>query len=220
MKKILILLLSLLVLTGCIQKKEEIVKKAPKKEIEETEIKDTYEDLNTTPIGIYKLEGNKLTKLTEITKHLNVEEDIGTFQIFLSNQNSITLNGNFGEAFYNEWNKYNDIKQGFNIKYTLKNGETTSYNILSPKETFDHWEYLMNYLYDDYINRGKSFYSHLESSDYNDKSLFTAIKIQAAYKCNEIKKIELMAFTYDSEDDFLDNEYRGNSFSKLIINTN
>ena len=220
MKKIIITLILCLLLTGCQKKEKEIPKEIPKTEPEETVVKDTYKDLNNTPIGIYKLENNTLTKLSTMTKHLNVEEDIGTFQIFLSNENTVTLNNNFGEAFYNEWIKYKNIKQGFNIKYTLKNGETTSYNILSPKETFDHWEYLMNYLYDDYINRGKSFYSHLETSDYNSNSLFTAIKIQAAYKCSEIKNIELTAFTYDSEDDFLDKEYRGNSSSKLIINTN
>ena len=221
MKKIVIFLLIIcLLLTGCQKKEKEVIKETPKEEKVEEVVEDTYQDQNTTPIGIYKLENNTLTKLTTITKHLNVEEDIGTFQIYLSNENTITLNNSFGESFYNEWIKYKDIKQGFNIKYTLNNGETTSYNIFSPKETFDHWEYLMNYLYDDYINQGKSFYSHMESSDYNDKSLITAIKVQAAYKCSDIKTIELTAFTYDSEDDFLDNEYRGNSSSKLIINTN
>ncbi len=220
MKKLLTLLLLLVLLSGCVQKKEEPVIEKPKVEPPKVEEKEVYKDLNTTPIGIYKLENNKLIRLKEITKHLNVEEDIDTFQIYISDKDSITLTNNFGEAFYNEWIKYKGIKQGFNIKYTLKNEETTSYNIFSPKETFNHWEYLMNYLYDDYANRGKSFYSHIEDSDYTDKSLFTAIKIQAAYKCSDIKKIELTAFTYDSEDDFLDNEYRGNSYSKLIINTN
>ena len=33
----------------------------------------------------------------------------------------------------------------------------------------------------------------------------------------KIKTIELTAFTYDSEDDFIDNEYRGNSKATLII---
>ena len=219
MKKLLLFLITILLLTGCSKEVEKPVE-TPKKEEPIIEEKNTYQDLNNTPIGIYKLEGNTLTKLTTLTKHLNVEEDIGVFQIFPSNEESIQLNTSFGESFYNEWLKYKDIKQAFNIKYTLNNNETTSYNILSPNETFDHWEYLMNYLYDDYINRGKSFYSHLEPNDCNESTLFTAIKIQAAYQCNEIKTIELTAFTYDSEDDFIDNEYRGNSKATLIINTN
>lgn len=221
MKKLLLFLLfSILLITGCQKEKVKEEKTIKEKEPKVTIKKETYQDLNTTPIGIYKLENNTLTKITTLTKHLNVEEDIDTFQIYLSNEDTITLNNNFGESFYNEWIKYKNVKQGFNVKYTLKNEQTTSYNILTPDDTFKHWEYLMNYLYDDYVNRGKSFYSHLEMNDYNSNSLFTAIKLQAAYQCSEIKTIELTAFTYDSEDDFLNNEYRGNSSATLIINTN
>ena len=78
----------------------------------------------------------------------------------------------------------------------------------------------MNYLYDDYANKDKSFYSHIESKDYNSNTLFTSIKIQSAYKCKEIKEIILTVFTYDTDDDFINNEYRGNSSNKLIIKTN
>ncbi len=218
MKKILIIL-SIFLLLGCSKEVDNKQIEKPK-ETKKVEVKETYKDLNNTPIGIYSLNNNSLTRLNTITKHLNVEEDIGIFQIFLSNENTINLNTNFGEAYNNEWIKYNNIKLGFNIKYTLNNGQTTSYNILNPSNTFDHWEYLMNYLYDDYANRGKSFYSHIEEKDYNESTLFTAIKLQASYQCSEIKSIELTAFTYDSEDDFLDNEYRGNSKATLTINTN
>ena len=78
----------------------------------------------------------------------------------------------------------------------------------------------MNYLYDDYINKDKSFYSHLEDKDYNENSLLTSIKLQASYNCSEIKKIELIAFTYDSEDDLINDTYRGNSKYMITINTN
>ena len=219
-KSIIFILIISLLLTACHKEEKEAPKETPKKEEKQVEKVETYKDLNNTPIGIYTLENNNLKKITNITKHLNVEEDIGTFQIYLSNDDNITLNSNFGEAFYNEWIKYKNIKQGFNIKYTLKNNQTTSYNIFSPKETFNYWEYLMNYLYDDYANKDKSFYSHIEETDYNNNSLFTAFKMQAAYKCNDIKTIELTAFTYDTEDDFVNDEYRGNSKATLIINTN
>ena len=221
MKKILLfLLMIMLLITGCHKKQEEVKEPPKKKEEKPIEKVDIYKDLINTPIGIYKLENNTLTKVTNLNKVLNVEEDIGIFQIFLSNEESIPLNTSFGESFYNEWTKYSNIKLAFNIKYTLANNETTSYNIFSPNETFEHWEYLMNYLYDDYANRGKSFYSHIETSDYNENTLFTAIKMQSGYKCKDIKSIELTAFTYDSEDDFIDNEYRGNSSSKLVITAN
>ena len=42
--------------------------------------------------------------------------------------------------------------------------------------------------------------------------------MQSNYRCNEIKdKILLTVFTYDSSDDFLDGEYRGNSKNTLTI---
>lgn len=217
MKKLAILLIiSSILIVGC--KDTKTIDTKRKVAVDETT--ETYKDSNNTPIGIYSLENNNLKRLTTITKHLNVEEDIGIFQVYLSNEDNVQLTTNFGESFHNEWLKYQGIKLGFNIKYTLNNNETTSYNILSPDNTFEHWEYLMNYLYDDYANRNKSFYSHIESTDYNSETLFTAIKMQSSGKCNEIKTIELTAFTYDSEDDFLDNEYRGNSKATLIINTN
>ena len=217
MKKLAILLIiSSILIVGC--KDTKTIDTKRKVAVDETT--ETYKDSNNTPIGIYSLENNNLKRLTTITKHLNVEEDIGIFQVYLSNEDNVQLTTNFGESCHNEWLKYQGIKLGFNIKYTLNNNETTSYNILSPDNTFEHWEYLMNYLYDDYANRNKSFYSHIESTDYNSETLFTAIKMQSSGKCNEIKTIELTAFTYDSEDDFLDNEYRGNSKATLIINTN
>ena len=218
MKKLIIPLLVLLLICGC---SKEVKKEEPKKEKKKETIivEDTYKDLNNTPIGIYNLNGNTLNKLTSINKHLNVEEDIGIFQLYFSNEDIINLDTNYGQSFYNEFIKYPNIKIGFNIKYTTNNGEV-SYNIFSPNNTFDHWEYLMNYLYDDYNNRFSSFYSHIEPDQVNENTLYTSIKLQASYSCSEITNIKLTAFTYDSEDDFLDNEYRGNSKYTLNININ
>ena len=56
-----------------------------------------------------------------------------------------------GKSFYNEWIKYNNIKMGFNIKFSLDTGENINYNILSPNDTFNQWQYLLNYLYDQMI---------------------------------------------------------------------
>lgn len=213
MKKILFTLLVILVLTGCGKEK---IKEEPKKKEENKPIGviDTYKDLNNTPISIYKLNGNTLTKLTEDTYNFVSMQDIGVFQLFPSNEDTISINS-FGKDFYNEWIKYNTnntLKIGFNIKYELNNGEKLSYNVLSPSNNFDHAEYLMNYLYDDYINMGKSFYSHIEDKDLNKNTLYTSIKLQSSGQVNDIKdKIELTVFTYDTEDDFQNNEYRGNS---------
>lgn len=217
MKKILIIIIMIITICGC-TKKEEI--KQPNKKEEKTEeiIKDTYIDENTTPIGIYKLQGNKLTKLSKINTTPIVEQDIGVFQIFPSNEDTITLDKGFGPAFHDEWIKYPNIKLGINIKFSLSNGQNISYNIFSPENTFDEWEYLMNYLYDDYNNYGKNFYSHIEKEEYNENTLVTAIKLQSSYSIDQVNsKITLTAFTYDTEDDFENNEYRGNSSYSMDI---
>ena len=76
----------------------------------------------------------------------------------------------------------------------------------------------MTYLYDDYNNFGKSFYSHIEKEQFNENTLMTSIKIQSSYSVDQINsKISLTVFTYDSEDDFENNEYRGNSSYTMDI---
>ena len=219
----ILLFIIIVVVSGCKNEKtkENIKEEVTEPIIEEKEEIPKYIDINNTPISFYTLQGNKLIKLTEITKHLNVEEDIGLFQIFPSNENEILLNKSFGETFFEEWNKYNtnnNLKIGINIKFNLTN-EEISYNIFGPENTFEKWEYLMNYLYDDYANRGKGYYSHIEENDYNENTLFTAFKMQSSYNCNEIiSPIQVTVFTYDSLDDFDNNEYRGNSHYTFKIN--
>jgi len=218
MKKIMVFLFMALLLCGCSQTTTE-VSKDEKIDIQKEEVTPVYQDQNQTPIGIYSLSGNTLTKLTTITKPLVVEEDIGIFQVYFSTDDSISLPKGFAESYYEEWNKYPNIKLGFNIKFHLVSGEDVSYNILKPDECMKRWEHLMTYLYDDYQNRGKGFYSHIEDNDYNENTLFTAIKIQSSYQVSEIDSpIQLTVFTYDSEDDFDENsEYRGNSYYSIKI---
>ena len=115
MKKILLVLVVLLLFCGC-TKKEEVIEK------------DTYKDENKTPIGFYKVQGNTLTKITKVNVTPVVEQDMGVFQIYPSNEDNLTIDKGFGLAFYDEWNKYNNIKLGYNIKFSLADGRNISYN--------------------------------------------------------------------------------------------
>ncbi len=222
MKKTFILLFIPLLLCSCQKEKPNLEIKTVTPEIKEEVLIPDYQDSNTTPIGIYQLNGNILTKLTTITKKPVIEEDLGIFQVYPANDDSITLNNSFADSYYNKWLEYKqdtNLKLGFNIKFHLNNGENVSFNILSPDDCMKRWEHLMTYLYDDYANRGKSFYSHIENNEYNENTLFTALKIQSSAQIDEIdSKIQLTVFTYDSEDDFDENqEYRGNSSYTLNI---
>ena len=215
-KKIIIILIIVIICSGCIKKEE---KKKEKKKVD-VELVEKYEDLNNTPISFYKINGNHLDKLTKINTRLVTLEDIGIFQVYPSNEERVNFNKGFAYDFYDEWIKYNtnnNLKIGFNIKFST-NEEDISYNIFNPSNCMEKWEYLLNYLYDDYVNRGKGFYSHIEENEYNENTLLTSIKLQSNDRALGINnKILLTVFTYDSEDDFLDGEYRGNSSSTLTI---
>ena len=82
----ILLFIIIVVVSGCKNEKtkENIKEEVTEPIIEEKEEIPKYIDVNNTPISFYTLQGNKLVKLTEITKRLNVEEDIGLFQIFPS----------------------------------------------------------------------------------------------------------------------------------------
>ena len=227
MKKVMIFLLFIILLfTGCSFQKEEI--KVEKKKVEpkkEEVVEEVYEDFNPMPIGFYDLNGNHLVRLHEMHDTLVVEKDVGLFQVFPSIEEEIYLDEAFGPAFYKAWTQYNtdnNIKIGFHISFTLSNGEEVSYNILNPSQTFDKWEYLMNYLYDDYAHFGDYFYSHIENDEFTENTLFTAFKMQSSYQCAEIHSgIQLSVFTYDGDDDFDQNGlYRGKSIHTFIICVN
>ena len=211
-KKILYLVICILFtsvfLVGCNTKtKKHITKKKPI-------VKEEYKDLNNMPIGIYDNTNNKLTLLTEYSNKFVRGTDIGVFSIFPSKEKEIILNKKYAEEFYNKWSSLSkNNKIGFNIKFDLNDGTSFSYNVLNPSETMLHAEYLEIYLYDDYAHRNDSFYSHVETKDYNDNTLFTAIKLTPGRDIDKVKSpIKLTVFTYDSEDDFnFKKEYRGHS---------
>ena len=220
MKKVIILFIIFILCCGCTNTKKVEKKKKRKVDVEYVE---QYKDLNNTPIAFYTINGNHLDKLTKINKTLVSMEDIGIFQIYPSNLDRVDLNKGFAYDFYDEWTKYNtnnNLKIGFNIKFSTDT-EDISYNIFNPSNCMEKWEYLLNYLYDDYANRGKGFYSHIEDNQFNENTLLTSLKIQSSGGCASIKdKILVTVFTYDSEDDFLEGEYRGNSSSTLTVCVN
>lgn len=217
--KYILFLIIFLCLFGCERVEKKVSKPNNNVKKEEKISPLTYHDDNNTPISFYQLNGNTLTKTNQVNGNYNALDDIFLLQIYPSTSDTIQLSENFGTSFYEEFLKYNqnnNIKIGFSISYTI-NGESINYNILTPNNTMDHWEQFMAYLYDDYFNRGKGFYSHIENDEYTDTTLFTSIKLQCGAYCKEASNIKITVFTYDSEDDFLDNNYRGNSQSTISI---
>ena len=221
MKKILIIVLILFIVSGCKDNKVEKKEVKEEKKVETVEKKDTYNDLNNTDIGLYIEKGNKLELVTEYKTNIKSVTDIGVFQIYPSSEQEIILNSKFGNSFYEKWtslDNYQNLKIGFNLKYTLDSGEEVTHTILDPSTTMKTgYEFIVAYLYDDYKNRNSNFYSHIEQSDYNAESLFTSIKLFSNNTDRVVSKIKFMVFTYDSPDDIIDLEYRGNSKYEITI---
>lgn len=216
MKKIMILLL-ILFCCGCGREVQYKNKEEEKLNIQKEEV---YTDLNNTPISFYEANGSTLSKIHKVDAKLQVEKDIGVFQIFPSNEEQITLNESYHDAFLQEWNQYNtnhNLHIGFKLSFQVQS-QDVSFTIINVPDTMMKWEYFMTYLYDDVANFGKGFYSHIEENDVNTDTLFTSLKIQSSYQVSEVNSpIEVMVFTYDGEDDFINGEYQGKSFSSFII---
>ena len=223
MKKILLMLVILLV--GCTPK-EEINKEENKvennNEIKQEEIiKEEYVDNNPIKLGLYLYTGSysNKEKLSTYETTFVSGSDVGSFEVFFTDEEVISGNS-FKSLFNSYYDKYVNIdnyKIGYNIEFTLNDGTVNKFNLLEPN-IYLYGDYFYTYLYDDiHVNEGE-FYSHLESID--DNTLITSIKIYAVDKIDDVKKIKLTVFTYDSDDDFdEDGNYRGISkYSIDIIN--
>ena len=222
-RKIFIIFLFILLVCGCENSTKKIEKdidsNKDKEETTEKIVEEPYQDNNHTPISFYELKGNHLEKKSSLTGSFQGMDDIFFLQLFPSNDERIDLVNDFADSFYQEFIKYNNppIKIGFSVDFLFDN-KPVHYNILTPNDTMKEEQSFLVYLYDDYINRGKSFYSHIENDDFNESTLFTAIKFQCGPSCQNITSpIQLKVFTYDSLDDFSNDVYRGNSYSTFTF---
>lgn len=225
MQKVLVFLIVILTISGCsnndFKKANDTTKRKTVKQEDTSEVK--YVDQNHTQIGIYREVGNKLILLTDYNTSIKSGTDIGVFQIYPSNDKEISLDKKFGNIFYDKFvslENHDNLKIGFNIKFTLKDGTNINHRILDPNTTIKD-ENIFTYLYDDYKNVNNTFYSHIEPSEYDDSTLFTSIKLYASSVENLDSDITLTVFTYDTEDDFDEyGNYRGNSSYSITITNN
>ena len=221
-KNYFIVLLTLLVLvTGCNKnnsKKEEVKEEPIKEEEPPVEPKEEYKDLNEAKIGLYSYNNGVLELIDRYETNIQSRVDIGVFLVFPENDQEVVLNDYFANDFYNRWMSipnHENLKIGFNLKYKRLDGTEINYNLLDYDSKTSE---IYNYLYDDYANRNRSWYSHIEAEDYNEDTLFTSIKLYGALIEEIEPKIYLTVFTYDTLDDFdEDGNYRGNSSYTMEI---
>lgn len=222
MKKILLLLICFLLICGCnkeIKEQKEIKIDNNEIEIKQPEIEE-YIDDNIIKIGIY--DKNKL--LTDYYTSFISNTDLIAVDVIYTNQEYVDNNSTKTnwKKYYNEYQNIEKYKTGFYITFEA-NGKKIEELILDSTKTFSMEPYLYVYLYDDVNQPDYTFYSHIEPNDENENTIFSSIKL---YLCNSIEDITspitLTVFTYDSPEDFDENNhYRGNSSHTIQIrNTN
>ncbi len=210
MKKIIIVIL-LLLLTGCIKNKTEVIEK---EEIQEEVIEEKYVDENPITIGIYE---NDITLVKEykLQKQSRNETIFSFYYTNEENLGSRRQKENW-HKYFNQYKNINNYKIGFHFSFYVGE-EKIEKTILKP-DTFAFEPYLYIYIYDDINQPDNTFYSHLEEIDVNDDTIFSAIKIFLRDPSNITSPIEFTVFTYDDLEDFDENNnYRGNSKYKINI---
>lgn len=188
----------------------------------ETSEQNQYIDTNPIKIGIYDDNSTKTKRvlISEYTGNWSYHKDINVFNIFFTNDAEI--DGSRIAVCFDKYAKLysEDISNyqiGFNVKFETQT-ETIEKTILTPNDTTSFFDYLEIYLYDGYHRSANEWYSHTTEEEFNDKTIFTGIKLTAGKNINQITSdIELTAFSYDN-DDFDENEnYRGISKYSIVV---
>lgn len=210
MKKIIIVMV-LLLLTGCTKNEPEVIEK---EETKEEVIEEKYVDNNPITIGIYE---NDISLVKEY-KLKKVSRNETIFSFYYTNEENLG-NRRQKENWHKYFNQYENIgntKIGFYFSFYVGE-EKIEKTILKP-DTFAFAPYFYIYIYDDINQPDNTFYSHLEESDVDDNTIFSAIKIFLMDPSNITSPIEFTVFTYDDLEDFDENNnYRGNSKYKINI---
>lgn len=227
MKKIIIILITLLIITGCNTKKNETTPKdTTKKESEKTseEVKEDYIDNNPIKLGLY-LYTNSYTNrklLTEYSTNWIEGTDLCSLEIYYTTEESIpgTNQKKLWNTYYSNYQNISNYRIGYHISFNTKDNQIEK-NILSPQDTGEIFDYIQLYLYDDINQEDGAWYSHITNEQYNENTILTSIKLTGSSKTNEITSdITLTTFTYDKDDFDENNNYRGNSKTTITIKRN
>ena len=217
-KTIQLLLISLILLSGC-GKKNETKKEDINSNIEidvplEPE-EDDYIDNNPITVGLYE-NNYKLVVDNYYTANVRLKDIV--FSTFFTNDEFL-MDGYMKWKWLQYYNNYTDIdnyKIGYNISFDVGD-EHFSNNIIEITDEYIFNPYFYVYIYDDINQEDGSWYSHLTPNDVNDKTIFTSIKIFLVESDQITSPITLTVFTYKDDNDFKDGYYRGNSFYTVEI---
>ena len=215
--KYIVIILLLITLTGCNEKKDNKVRKVDNIEVIDNKgYENEYNDTNPIKVGLYY--NNKLAKETSFTKANHKE--VGVYNAYYTNKDKVE-NDSVKNNWYRYYKQYNDIKDyktGFYVSFEV-DGKKYEQTILDPSSKHKLTPYLYVYLYDSYNYKPGTTYTHLEVGDVTDKTVYTSIKVYLAQEGSKITSpITLEVFTYKDGDINENGYYRGNSKYSMTIN--
>ena len=193
-------------------------------EIEETIEEPKYKDENQVPISLYIEQGDQLVKISEYSCDWSPENVLNLFYAIPSTEESIS-SYNFDSMWKEKIAAYpngDKCRIGYQVSFKYEDGETYTYNLKCPDDTYFTFPKVMTYLYDDVnLVPGKPYY-HITQDVMYDYTIASSIKLVGDVDSDKIEgPITLTAFCFDSEDDFdEEGNYRGNSKYTLNININ
>ena len=219
LKKIILSLSIIIILTSCSLEEEKLQPKQEKVgDIKEQDYVEPYVDENPIFLGLYLNENETRILLNSYDSPLTRYQDIVSLEVYYTKDESFT--GNQKQLWHQYYQNYSNIdayKIGYHINFET-NTTTIDKVILNPSDVESFFDYIQVYLYDD-INQDSSWYSHITNEEITDTTKLTSIKLTASTKIDEVTSpITITAFTYDNEIDFDTNgQYRGNSSYKIMI---
>ena len=190
-------------------------------EIEETIEEPKYKDENQVPISLYIEQGDQLVKISEYSCDWSPENVLNLFYAIPSTEESIS-SYNFDSMWKEKIAAYpngDKCRIGYQVSFKYEDGNTYTYNLKCPDDTYFTFPKVMTYLYDDVnLVPGKPYY-HITQDVMYDYTIASSIKLVGDVDSNKIEgPITLTAFCFDSEDDFDEKgNYRGNSKYTITI---
>ena len=222
MKKIILLITTLFILTGCTnqntnniqedtQTNNETMKDLP------TIKEDIYVDDNPIKVALYQ-NGKKVTTYSSTFAD---GKDLAVFDIYYTDIDKVSSTNtkkNY-QKYLNEYENIEEYKNGFYITFEA-DGKQMESLILDARGTYSLEPYMYVYLYDDINQAPNTYYTHLKKSDMNENTIISSIKLYLAYETHKISSpISITAFTYNGDEDFTEeNKYRGISSYTVEIN--
>ena len=190
-------------------------------EIEETIEEPKYKDENQVPISLYIEQGDQLVKISEYSCDWSPENVLNLFYAIPSTEESIS-SYNFDSMWKEKIAAYpngDKCRIGYQVSFKYEDGNTYTYNLKCPDDTYFTFPKVMTYLYDDVnLVPGKPYY-HITQDVMYDYTIASSIKLVGDVDSDKIEgPITLTAFCFDSEDDFDEKgNYRGNSKYTITI---